>query len=133
MEEIYRADAPDFFWQGTHMLAPVLIAFGSAQLKSRFLPKILTGEESWCQGFSEPGAGSDLANLRTAATLEDGHYIINGQKIWTSDARESDWGFFLVRTDPTVKPAARAVLHRDQDGRTRIRVRPSAPSMGAGS
>jgi alkylation response protein AidB-like acyl-CoA dehydrogenase len=86
------------------MLAPVLIAFGSAEQKSRFLPKILTGEESWCQGFSEPGAGSDLANLRTGAKLQDAHYIINGQKIWTSDAREADWGFFLVRTDPTVKP-----------------------------
>lgn len=104
LEEIYRADAPDFFWQGTHMLAPVLIAFGSQQQKARFLPKILTGEESWCQGFSEPGAGSDLANLRTAAALEGDHYIVNGQKIWTSDARESDWGFFLVRTDPAVKP-----------------------------
>jgi alkylation response protein AidB-like acyl-CoA dehydrogenase len=104
LEEIYRADAPDFFWQGTHMLAPVLIAYGSPEQRARFLPKILTGEESWCQGFSEPGAGSDLASLRTAARLEGDRYVISGQKIWTSDARESDWGFFLVRTDPTVKP-----------------------------
>jgi alkylation response protein AidB-like acyl-CoA dehydrogenase len=104
LEEIYQADAPDFFWQGTHMLAPVLIAFGTPEQKARFLPKILTGEENWCQGFSEPGAGSDLASLRTAATLDGDHYIINGQKIWTSDALQADWGFFLVRTDPTVKP-----------------------------
>ncbi|HEY2400928.1 MAG TPA: acyl-CoA dehydrogenase family protein [Steroidobacteraceae bacterium] len=104
MEEIYRADAPDFFWQGTHMLAPVLIAFGTPEQKARFLPNIRTGEDCWCQGFSEPGAGSDLANLRTAARLDGDHYIINGQKIWTSDALQSDWGFFLVRTDPTVKP-----------------------------
>ena len=104
LEEVYRADAPDFFWQGTHMLAPVLIAYGSPEQRARFLPKILTGEESWCQGFSEPGAGSDLASLRTVARLEGDRYVISGQKIWTSDARESDWGFFLVRTDPTVKP-----------------------------
>jgi alkylation response protein AidB-like acyl-CoA dehydrogenase len=124
MEEIYKADAPDFFWQGTHMLAPVLIAFGSADQKSRFLPRILNGEESWCQGFSEPGAGSDLAALRTAAKLEGDHYIINGQKIWTSDARESDWGFFLVRTDPTVKPQrglSFIVAKMDTPG---IRIRP---------
>jgi alkylation response protein AidB-like acyl-CoA dehydrogenase len=124
MEEIYRADAPDFFWQGTHMLAPVLIAFGSPQQKTRFLPKILTGQESWCQGFSEPGAGSDLASLRTSARLEGDRYILNGQKIWTSDARESDWGFFLVRTDPTVKPQrglSLVVAKMDTPG---IRIRP---------
>lgn len=104
MQEVYAANAPDFGWQGTHMLAPVLIAFGSAPLKARFLPKILCGEEIWCQGFSEPGAGSDLAGLKTAAVLEGEEYLINGQKIWTSDAAQSDWGFFLVRTDATVKP-----------------------------
>ena len=104
MEEIYRADAPDFFWQGIHMLAPVLIAFGSQVQKQRFLPRILTGEDCWCQGFSEPNAGSDLANLRTTAVRDGGEYIVNGQKIWTSDAAHADWGFFLVRTDSTVKP-----------------------------
>jgi alkylation response protein AidB-like acyl-CoA dehydrogenase len=124
MEEIYRADAPDFFWQGTHMLGPVLIAFGSPAQKARFLPKILTGEECWCQGFSEPGAGSDLANLRTTATVDGDRYVINGQKIWTSDAREADWGFFLVRTDPTVKPQrglSFIVARMDSPG---IKVRP---------
>lgn len=104
MDELYRADAPDFFWQGTHMLAPVLIAFGSQDQKARFLPRILQGEDCWCQGFSEPNAGSDLVNLRMTAVLEGDEYVINGQKIWTSDAAEADWGFFLVRTDPTVKP-----------------------------
>ncbi len=104
MDELYRADAPDFFWQGTHMLAPVLIAFGSQDQKARFLPRILQGEDCWCQGFSEPNAGSDLVNLRMTAVLEGDEYVINGQKIWTSDAADADWGFFLVRTDPTVKP-----------------------------
>jgi alkylation response protein AidB-like acyl-CoA dehydrogenase len=104
MDEVYRAAAPDFFWQGTHMLGPVLIAFGSQAQKSRFLPRILRGEDCWCQGFSEPNAGSDLVNLRMTAVLEDDEYVINGQKIWTSDAVQADWGFFLVRTDLTVKP-----------------------------
>ena len=104
MQEVYAASAPDFGWQGTHMLAPVLIAFGAPELKARFLPKILSGEEIWCQGFSEPGAGSDLANLKTSAALDGAEYVINGQKIWTSDAADADWGFFLVRTDATVKP-----------------------------
>jgi alkylation response protein AidB-like acyl-CoA dehydrogenase len=104
MQEVCAADAPDYGWQGTHMLAPVLIAFGSDAQRARYLPPILSGEEIWCQGFSEPGAGSDLAHLKTAAHLEGGDYVITGQKIWTSDAGDADWGFFLVRTDSTVKP-----------------------------
>ena len=104
MEELYRADAIDYGWQALHMIAPVLIAFGSAAQKQRFLPPMLRGEHYWCQGFSEPGAGSDLANLRTRAELVGDEWVINGQKIWTSDAHYADWGFFLVRTDPTVKP-----------------------------
>jgi len=82
----------------------VLIAFGSEAQKQRFLPPMLSGEEFWAQGFSEPGAGSDLANLRTMAVLEGDEYVVNGQKIWTSDSMMSEWGFFLVRTDATVKP-----------------------------
>ena len=104
LHEIYRADAPDFLWQGLHMMAWVFIAYGSPEQKARFLPPMLAGEEVWAQGFSEPGAGSDLANLRTAAVLEGEVWRINGQKIWTSDAADSDWGFFLVRTDPAQKP-----------------------------
>lgn len=104
MEELYRADAIDYGWQALHMIGPVLIAFGSEAQKQRFLPPMLRGEHYWCQGFSEPGAGSDLANLRTRAELVGDEWIINGQKIWTSDAHYADWGFFLVRTDPNVKP-----------------------------
>jgi alkylation response protein AidB-like acyl-CoA dehydrogenase len=104
MEELHRADAIDYGWQALHMIGPVLIAFGSEAQKQRFLPPMLRGEHYWCQGFSEPGAGSDLANLRTRAELAGDEWIINGQKIWTSDAHYADWGFFLVRTDPNVKP-----------------------------
>ncbi len=103
-EELYRADAPDFGWQGTHMMAPVLFAFGSEEQCRRFAPPMLRGEEFWCQGFSEPGAGSDLASLKTTAELVGDEWVINGQKIWTSDAAHAEWGFFLVRTDSTVKP-----------------------------
>ncbi len=103
-EELYRANAPDFGWQGTHMMAPVLFAFGTDEQRARFIPKMLTGEEFWCQGFSEPGAGSDLASLKTSAELAGDEWVINGQKIWTSDAAHAEWGFFLVRTDHTVKP-----------------------------
>lgn len=104
MEELYNADGLDYGWQGLHMVAPVIIAFGSPWQKERFLPAILSGKEFWCQGFSEPGAGSDLAGLRTSAVLDGDDYVINGQKVWTSDAVDSEWGFFLVRTDATVKP-----------------------------
>jgi alkylation response protein AidB-like acyl-CoA dehydrogenase len=104
MEELYNADGMDYSWQGLHMIGPVLIAFGSEAQKRRFLPPMLRGEEFWAQGFSEPNAGSDLASLKTQAVLDADHYVVNGQKIWTSDAAMSEWGFFLVRTDPTVKP-----------------------------
>ncbi|HSV35084.1 MAG TPA: acyl-CoA dehydrogenase family protein [Ramlibacter sp.] len=104
MEELYNADGLDYGWQGLHMVAPVLIAFGSEAQKRRFLPPMLSGEEFWTQGFSEPNAGSDLANLKTQAVLQGDEWVVNGQKIWTSDAMMSEWGFFLVRTDTEVKP-----------------------------
>ena len=104
MEEVYRADALDLGWQGLYMVGPVIIAFGSPAQKERFLPTLYSGEHYWCQGFSEPSSGSDLASLRTRAELVGDEYVVNGQKIWTSDATYSQWGFFLVRTDPTVKP-----------------------------
>ncbi|GGC03389.1 acyl-CoA dehydrogenase [Novosphingobium endophyticum] len=103
-EELYAADAPEFDWGGTHMLGPVLYTYGSDELQDRFLPMIREGATNWAQGFSEPGSGSDLASLRTSAELVGDKYIVNGQKIWTSGASHCDWGFFLVRTDKTVKP-----------------------------
>jgi alkylation response protein AidB-like acyl-CoA dehydrogenase len=103
-EELYAADAPEFDWGGTHMLGPVLYKFGSQYLQDKFLPAIREGHYNWAQGFSEPGSGSDLASLRTYAELQGDTYIVNGQKIWTSGAAHAEWGFFLVRTDKTVKP-----------------------------
>nr|WP_294981030.1 acyl-CoA dehydrogenase family protein [uncultured Pseudomonas sp.] len=88
------------------LLGPVLNAFASAELKAEHLPPILAGERLWCQGFSEPGSGSDLASLRTRAERDGDHYVVNGQKIWTSYAHESDWIFLLVRTNPEVKKQA---------------------------
>jgi alkylation response protein AidB-like acyl-CoA dehydrogenase len=104
MEELYNADGLDYGWQGLHMVAPVMIAFGTDAQKQRFLPPMIRGDEFWAQGFSEPGAGSDLASLRTKAELVGDEWVVNGQKTWTSDAGMSEWGFFLVRTDATVKP-----------------------------
>jgi alkylation response protein AidB-like acyl-CoA dehydrogenase len=90
---------------GITMVGPVIYTFGTAEQKARFLPGILSGEDWWCQGYSEPGAGSDLASLRTRAVLSDDgqHYIVNGQKTWTTMAQHADWGFFLVRTNPDAK------------------------------
>ena len=108
-EEQARADTQGILPFGVAMLAPVLYTFGTEEQKARFLPGIREGKVWWCQGYSEPGAGSDLASLKTKAeriTGDDGkeYYIVNGQKTWTTLAQHADWGFFLVRTDPNSKP-----------------------------
>ena len=108
-EELAKAEALPVLPFGVTMVAPVIYTFGTEEQKARFLPGIRDGIEWWCQGYSEPGAGSDLASLKTKAERikgDDGkeYYLVNGQKTWTTLAQHADWGFFLVRTDPTAKP-----------------------------
>ena len=93
-----RAGAPEVVPFGLRMVAPVIFTFGSDAQKEQFLPRILRSDDWWCQGYSEPGAGSDLAALQTRATLDGDHYVVNGAKIWTTYAQHADWIFCLVRT-----------------------------------
>lgn len=102
-EELERAGTPQLSPFGLSMVGPLIIQFGTEAQKKRFLPKILSGEEVWCQGYSEPDAGSDLASLRTEARDEGDHFIVNGQKTWTTYAQYADWIFCLVRTDASGK------------------------------
>jgi alkylation response protein AidB-like acyl-CoA dehydrogenase len=102
-EELEAAGTPHLSPFGLAMVGPLLIHFGTDAQKQRFLPKILSGEEAWCQGYSEPNAGSDLASLRTTAEDAGDHFVVNGQKTWTTYAQYADWIFCLVRTDPGVK------------------------------
>ena len=106
-EELEKAGAPTLSPFGLSMVGPLLIQFGSDAQKARFLPKILSGEEAWCQGYSEPEAGSDLASLRTTAVDDGkGNFIVNGQKTWTTYGQYADWIFCLVRTNPGAKKQA---------------------------
>ena len=101
LEEMARAEAPPHIGViGIGMAGPTIIAHGTEEQKARYLQPLLSAEEIWCQGFSEPGAGSDLAGVRTSSTLEDGHFVVNGQKVWSSFAHIADFCILLTRSDP---------------------------------
>lgn len=102
-EELHTTPAPEPLSFNVNMIGPVLIAFGTEEQKRHFLPRIARLDYWFCQGFSEPGAGSDLASLRTRAVRDGDQYVVNGQKLWTSTAHHADWCFCLVRTDPAAK------------------------------
>ena len=102
-EECGYAGTPPLVAFGLRMCAPVLFRFGTEEQKKKYLPRIFKGEDFWCQGYSEPGSGSDLASLKTRAVREGDHYVVTGQKIWTTLAHYADWIFCLVRTDSSGK------------------------------
>ena len=103
LDELQQAPAPSPLPFGVSMVGPVIYTFGSDAQKQQFLPRIANLDDWWCQGFSEPGAGSDLASLKTKAERDGDHYVINGQKTWTTLAQHADWIFLLARTDPSAK------------------------------
>jgi alkylation response protein AidB-like acyl-CoA dehydrogenase len=105
-EEAALAGSPRLMPFGLKMVAPVLMAFGSKEQQQRFLPKIISGDEWWCQGYSEPGAGSDLASLKTRAVRDGDDYVVTGQKTWNTLGQYADWIFCLTRTDPQAKQQA---------------------------
>lgn len=121
-QEMAAAKAlPPSAGMGIAMIGPTLLEFGTDEQKARHLPKIVSGEVRWCQGYSEPGSGSDLASLQTRAVLEGDHFVINGQKIWTSGAQYADWMFALVRTNPEAAKhdgISFVLLEMDQPGVT---------------
>ncbi|MGW0555670.1 acyl-CoA dehydrogenase family protein [Streptomyces sp. NPDC002926] len=124
-EEYARAGAPGRVGHiGENLLAPTLVAYGSQEQQDRFLPAVARGEELWCQAYSEPGAGSDLAGVRTAAVRDGDSYRVSGQKIWTSLAHEADWCFVLARTEPGSRRhhgLSFLLVPMDQPGRIDVR------------
>jgi alkylation response protein AidB-like acyl-CoA dehydrogenase len=106
LDELHQAPAPEPLSFNVNMIGPVLYTFGSAAQKQRFLARVANLDDWWCQGFSEPGAGSDLASLKTSARRDGEHYVVNGQKTWQGMGHHADWMFTLVRTDPQAKPQA---------------------------
>ncbi len=130
-EEYARAGAPGRLGHiGETLLGPTLIAFGTDEQRKRFLPGIVGGEELWCQGYSEPTAGSDLANVQTRARLEGDRWVIDGQKVWTSLAQWSDWSFVVCRTEPEApnhQALSYLLVPMQQDG---IEIRPIVQMTG---
>jgi alkylation response protein AidB-like acyl-CoA dehydrogenase len=130
-EEYAKAGGPARInHMGEQLAGPTIIAYGTQEQKDRFLPGILAGTELWCQGYSEPGAGSDLAGVRTKAALVDGQWHIDGQKVWTSLAHQADWCFVIARTDPASsrhKGLSFLLVPMDQPG---IEVRPIVQLTG---
>jgi len=106
LDELHQAPAPEPLSFNVNMIGPVLIAFGTPEQQRRFLPRIANLDDWWAQGFSEPGAGSDLAALKTRAIRDGEHYVVTGQKMWQGMAQHADWMFTLVRTDASAKPQA---------------------------
>src|SRR5256886_6300928 len=131
-EELGYVGAPPLIPFGLAMCAPVLLRFGTEAQKKRFLPRIYQGEDFWCQGYSGPGSGSDLASLKTRAVRENGRYVVNGQKTWTTLAHYADWIFCLVRTDPTSEKRQEGISFLLIDMKTRgVSVRPLILMDGA--
>ena len=125
VQEMRRIDArAPLGGMGVSLIGPTLLEYGTDEQKERHIPRIVRGEVAWCQGYSEPGSGSDLASLRTRAEDKGDHFVVNGQKIWTSGAQYADWIFALVRTDPDVpkhEGISFVLMDMHQDG---ITVRP---------
>jgi len=125
LEENLLAPAPELLSFNITMLGPVLLHWGTEAQKKRFLPRAANLDDWWCQGFSEPGAGSDLASLQTSAKVDGDDYVVNGQKIWTSTAHHADWCFVLVRTDANARKRQEGISFLLVDMRTRgVTVRP---------
>jgi alkylation response protein AidB-like acyl-CoA dehydrogenase len=131
MEEMSSAGAPGAYDQGVWLAGPAIMMHGTPEQQERWLPPMRTADVHWCQLFSEPGAGSDLASLQTRAVRDGDEYVINGQKIWTSGATEADWGILLARTDPDA-PKHRGISYFMLDLRTPgVTVRPLINMMGS--
>src|SRR5712692_343962 len=131
-EECGYVGTPPIIPFGITMCAAILLRFGTEAQKKRFLPRIYNGDDFWCQGYSEPGSGSDLASLKTKALRQGDHYIVNGQKIWTTLAHYADWIFCLVRTDPAVEKRQEGISFLLMDMKTPgISVRPLILMDGA--